>query len=222
MCEPATLTAIGTWFAGSGTAAAAAGTVAANTAIGTSLGLGAASSAAAASAAAAAGATTAAAAGMTTAQMIALGMSAASTGLSALGMYNQGKAAEQTAANNARMAEYAAQDAQRRGEQDAAAVQRRGAALKSAQRVSLAARGLDLTYGTAADLQDQTDFFTASDVATTRDNARRDAWNMRARGQAQLAQGRADSLNSMLSATGTLIGGAGQVADKWYAYRKGI
>ena len=117
------------------------------------------------------------------------------------------------------MAEYAAQDAQRRGEEEATAVQRKGAALKSAQRVGLAAKGLDLGYGTAADLQDQTDFFTQSDVATTRTNAAREAWNSRARGQAMLSQGRADSLNSMYQAAGSLLGGAGQVADKWYSYR---
>lgn len=204
MCEPATLTAIGTWFAGgAGTAAAAAGTAAAGTA---------------AAGAAAAGT---AAAGMSTAQMIALGLSAASTGISAMSAINQADAAAQVARNNAQMAEYAAQDAIRRGEREAEIVQRKGAALKSAQRVSLAAKGLDLTYGTAADLQNQTDFFTQSDVATTLTNAGREAWNLRARGQAQLAQGQADALNSMYQAGGSLLGGAGQVADKWYRYSRG-
>jgi hypothetical protein len=140
--------------------------------------------------------------------------------MSAGAMMQQSRAAEATARNNATMAEYAAQDAQRRGEEEAAAVQRKGAATKSAQRVSLASRGLDLTYGTAADLQDQTDFFTQSDVATTRTNAQREAWNMRARGQAQLAQGRADALNSMYGAAGSLLSGGGQVADKWYTYTR--
>jgi hypothetical protein len=116
------------------------------------------------------------------------------------------------------MAETAAQDAQRRGEEQAIDVQRKGAALKSAQRVSLASKGLDLGYGTAADLQEQTDFFTASDVATTRTNAGREAWNMRARGQAMLQQGKADALNANMRAAGTLLSSGGQVADKWYTY----
>jgi hypothetical protein len=159
---------------------------------------------------------------MTTAQMIALGLSAAGTGISTISAMNQADAAKQVARNNAQMAEMAADDAIRRGEQDALAVQRKGAALKSAQRVNLASKGLDLTYGTAADLQDQTDFFTQSDVATTRDNARREAYNLRSRGQNMLAQGRADSLNSMYGAAGSLLAGGGQVADKWYTYtRKG-
>lgn len=167
----------------------------------------------------------AAALGMTSALSVpaalALGASVAGTAMSAGSMYQQGKVAEATAKNNATMAEYAAQDAQRRGEEEATAIQRKGAALKSAQRVNLASKGLDLTYGTAADLQDQTDFFTQSDVATTRTNARREAWSTRARGEQMLAQGKADALNSMYQSAGTLLGGAGQVSDKWYTYTKG-
>jgi hypothetical protein len=152
-------------------------------------------------------------------QALALGASVGGTVLSAGSAYQQGQAAKATARNNAQMAETAALDAQRRGEEEAMQVQRKGAALKSAQRVNLASKGLDLAYGTAADLQDQTDFFTQSDVATTRSNAGREAYNLRARGQGMLAQGRADALNANMQAAGSLLGGAGQVADKWYSYR---
>ena len=154
----------------------------------------------------------------TTVTMIAM---AAGTAISAKSAYDQGQVAEQTAANNAQMAETAALDAQRRGEEEAMQVQRRGAALKSAQRVSLASKGLDLGYGTAADLQDQTDFFTQSDAATTRTNAGREAWNLRARGQQALAQGRAAASNANMQAAGSLLGGGGKVADKWYTYNRG-
>jgi hypothetical protein len=153
-------------------------------------------------------------------QALALGASVGGTVLSASSAYQQGQVAKQTATNNAQMAEYAAQDAQRRGEEEATAVQRKGAALKSAQRVSLASKGLDLGYGTAADLQDQTDFFTQSDVATTRTNAGREAWNTRARGKQALAMGKADSLNSMYQAGGSLLSGAGMVSDKWNTYTR--
>lgn len=153
----------------------------------------------------------------TTIAMIAM---AAGTAVSAKASYDQGQVAKQVARNNAQMADVAAQDAVRRGEEEAMAVQRKGAALKSAQRVNLASKGLDLTYGTAADLQDQTDFFTQSDVATTRDNARREAWNLRARGQQALAIGKADAQNASMQAAGTLLTGSGQVANKWYSYNK--
>lgn len=196
MCEPVTLAALAT-------AATTAGSIGAGATV-----------------AGVAGAT-ATTAGLTAMQALALGASVGGTVLSAGSMYQQGQAAKQTAANNAQMAETAAQDAQRRGEEQAIDVQRKGAALKSAQRVNLASKGLDLGYGTAADLQDQTDFFTASDVATTRTNAGREAWNMRARGQAMLQQGKADALNATYQAGGSLLTGAGRVSDRWYAYNRG-
>lgn len=196
MCEPVTLAALAT-----------AGTTAA------SIGAG-------ATVAGVAGAT-ATTAGLTAMQALALGATVGGSVLSATSAYQQGQVAKQTAANNAKSAEYAAQDAQRRGEEEAAAIQRKGASLKSAQRVNLASKGLDLSYGTAADLQDQTDFFTQSDVATTRTNAARESWNIRARGQQALAQGKADALNSMYQSAGSLLGGAGAVSDKWYTYSKG-
>lgn len=144
----------------------------------------------------------------------------AATALSAKSSYDQGQVAKQVGRNNAQMAETAAMDAQKRGEEEAAAVQRKGASLKSAQRVSLASKGLDLGYGTAADLQDQTDFFTQSDAATVRTNAGREAWNLRARGQQSLALGKAEARNANMQAAGTLLSGGGQVADKWYAMKK--
>ena len=128
----------------------------------------------------------------------------------------QGKYAQQTALNNAKMAEYAALDTQRRGEQEAADIQRRGASLKSSQRVSLASKGLDLSYGTAADLQDQTDFFTQSDVATARTNTNKEVWSARAQGQNYVNEGNAARANGKAAAVGSLLSTAGAVAGKWY------
>lgn len=161
--------------------------------------------------------TVTAAAGLTTAQMISLGLSAAGAATSVIGAYQQAKVAGDVAARNAKIADLQAEDALRRGENEAAELRRRVAATKSAQRVSLAAKGLDLTYGTAADLQDQTDFFGESDVATVRTNARKEAWSRRS--QSANFQTEALSQRPWLSAGSTLLAGAGQVADKWYTYR---
>lgn len=153
---------------------------------------------------------------MTTAQMISLGLSAAGTGLSAMSAMRQSEVAGEVAARNAKIADQQAEDALRRGEKEASELQRRIAGTKSAQRVSLAAKGLDLTYGTAADLQDQTDFFGQSDVATTRTNARKEAWARSS--QASNFQAEAMSQRPWLAGGSTLLAGAGQVADKWYRY----
>lgn len=152
--------------------------------------------------------------------MVAMAVVSAVGGLvSAQASRNQGKAAEQVAENNAIMGEYAAQDAQRRGEEEAQALLRKGADIKSSQRAALAAKGLDLGYGTAADIQDQTDFFAQSDAATARDNAAREAWSRRAGAQTTRAEGQFAARNSNLQATGTLLSTAGSVAGSWYRGR---
>lgn len=159
---------------------------------------------------------------LTASQAIALGATVGSGVMSAAGMYQQGQVQKQVARNNATMAEYAAQDAQRRGEEEAIAVQRKAAGLKGAQRSLMAARGLDLGAGTAAEILDQTDFFGEQDASTTRFNAARDAWAYRAQKQDLLTQGRYAARNATQQSFGTLLGTAGAVSDKWATYtRKG-
>lgn len=163
--------------------------------------------------------TTAAVAGMSAMQALALGASVGSTVMSAGAAYQQGQATQKIAENNAIQAGYAAQDAQFRGEEEAAAIQRKAASLKSAQRVSMASKGLDLSYGTASDLQDQVDFFAQSDAATARTNAGREAWRYTSQGQDFRNQGAAAAYNGSMSAAGSLLAGASSVADKWSVYK---
>jgi hypothetical protein len=140
----------------------------------------------------------------------------ASTALSATAAYNQGQTAKKTGRNNQIMAEYAAQDAMARGDEAAIAAQRRTAQLRGTQRASMAASGLDLSFGTPADLIDQTDFFGQIDANTARDNAKREAWSSRAQGANARAQGNAAAKQGNLAAAGSILGGAAQAADKWY------
>lgn len=143
-------------------------------------------------------------------------LSVASMALSAMSAVQQSKTTKAIAESNAKTAEIRAQEAERLGEQRAIEVQRKGAALKSSQQVAMAAKGLDLGYGTAADLQDQTDFFTQSDVATTRTNTRKDAYGYRAQGANYQAQANAE--NPTMAGATSLLAGANQVASRWYKY----
>ena len=151
--------------------------------------------------------------------MISTAASIGGTAIGVVSAINQGNATNKIAQNNAIMAGYAAADAQRKGEEDVQAVQRKAAALKGSQRVSLASKGLDLGYGTAGDLQDQTDFFAESDAATVRTNAKQDAWRFRSQAQDYRSQGAAAKSNGMLSAAGSLLTGGSAVADKWMRYK---
>ena len=149
---------------------------------------------------------------------LAITATAVAGGATAYGQYQQGQVNKQVAYNNARMAEYAAQDAQRRGEETAIKAQQRARQVKGAQRAAMAARGLDLGTGTAAELQDQTDFFGETDASTARFNASQDAWSSRAQRDSLRAQGRAAARQANLQAFGTVLGSGGQVADQWHRY----
>ena len=126
-------------------------------------------------------------AGATAAGTIGTIASAAGLGLTAMGVYQQSKAAQasadyqaQIARNNARTQEMQAQDAQARGADEEARLRRIASQTKGAQRASLAARGLDLNEGSALKLQEDTDFFGAVDQTTARNNAAKEAWGYRA------------------------------------------
>lgn len=130
------------------------------------------------------------------------------------------------AANNAQVAEWQAQDAEARGERSAQDVRRKYAALVGTQRAALAARGLDISDGSANAVLNDTSYFAGYDETTTRANAAREAWGYRVRGQnstndASFLRSQADAENPLLSAGlaagGTLFsGGSGSVAARWY------
>lgn len=155
-------------------------------------------------------------------------IAAAGLFLTAYGMQQQAKASKsmanynaQVADGNAKMAEHSAQDAIRRGDEEAAAIRRNADMLKGSQRASMAARGLDLTQGTAQELQDQTDFFSQTDQATARNNAQREAWATRVHGanyrnEAAMQRATARSISPGMAFGTSLLGGAGQVASRWY------
>lgn len=141
---------------------------------------------------------------------------AAAYATAAYGAYEQGQTQKKIGQNNAVMAERAAQDAQRRGEEEAQAARRKADQLRGLQRARLSSAGVDLGVGTAASIVDQTDFFSAVDQATARNNGRRQSWASQAEGANFLAQGNAAAKQANLSAFGTILGGGGQIADKWY------
>ena len=124
--------------------------------------------------------------------------------------------------NNAKLAEYQAEDAQRRGEEEAIAVQRKAAGLKSAQRATMAARGLDLTGGTPQGLLDQTDYFAQVDTGTVRSNADKEAYAK----QVQASNSRTEAVafqagkrSPLMAGATSLLASASMVDSKWNTYK---
>lgn len=158
---------------------------------------------------------------MCNAGAVQLGIAIAGAATSAQGQYQQAKVSARVAENNAIIANRQAEEAERVGEENAQAIRRRASQLTGQQRAAFSARGIDISEGTPADIIDQTDFFGQADAITARNNARKQAWGYRAQGANFAGQGAAATSSGYLSATGSLLGGASSVADKWKNYNKG-
>lgn len=132
---------------------------------------------------------------------------------------SQGEYQAKVARNNERVAEMQAADAKERGDVAAAAVRRKYAALEGTQAASLAARGLDISEGSANSILTDTNFFGDFDQRTTRSNAAREAWGYKVRagnfsGDAAAYQAGADAqnpyLSGVLAGTSAYFGGGGR------------
>lgn len=193
-------------------AAAAASTATAATAT--------AATAAAATTAATAGAAAAgAAAGGTLLSNLALAASVVGAGVSAYGAYQTSKAGKAAADYNAELGNIKARDAVTRGENEQQRVGAQQASVRARQSANMAANGLDLSSGSPLSVLEQTDYYGLQDQYTVANNANREAWGYRASAAGDAAAARA--ANPAMAAGASLLGSAGQVADRWYRYSAG-
>lgn len=133
---------------------------------------------------------------------------------------------------NARMAEVSAQSAMSQGNQQIAGLTLKAGQLKGTQRANLAANGVDLGVGSAAEIQASTDIMKDIDVNTLKANAVRTAWGYRTQAinaDTRASNSRIDALSRSATASGispfgsastSLLGSAGKVAASWYQYAK--
>ena len=135
----------------------------------------------------------------------------------------QGQAA--VADVNARIAELGAQSALYQGQQQVGQLTLQAGHLKSRQRVALAANGVDLGVGSAAEIQASTDIMKEIDANTLTANAVRSAWGYRTQAvnfqnEALTKRATAGAISPFGSAAGSLLGSAGSVAGSWYSLNK--
>lgn len=126
---------------------------------------------------------------------------------------------------NARLMERGAQATLLAGQAEVGRVTMRAGQLKSAQRVALAANGVDLGVGSAAEIQASTDIMKEIDRNTIEANAVRAAWGYRTQGmnylnEAETKRATASTISPGGAAVGALLGGASQVASTWYGLNK--
>lgn len=126
---------------------------------------------------------------------------------------------------NARMSESTAQQTLLTGQREEQKSRIATANLKGTQRASLAANGVDLGEGSAAQILTSTDVMGEIDANTIQANAVRSAWGYRTQAvnqsnQALMSRASADAINPGQSAVTSLLGSAGSVASNWYQYNK--
>jgi len=126
---------------------------------------------------------------------------------------------------NARIAELGAQSVISQGQQQVGALTLKASQVKGGQRAAMAANGIDLGVGSAAEIQASTDIMKEIDANTITANAVRSAWGYKTQGvnmqnDALMRQAAAGSLNPAGSVASSLIGSAGSVAGSWYSLNK--
>lgn len=126
---------------------------------------------------------------------------------------------------NARVAESAAQQTLLTGQREEQRSMIATANLKGTQRASLAANGVDLGEGSAANILTTTDVMGEVDASTIQANAIRSAFGQRTQAvnqtnQALTSRASASSINPGQAMTTSLLGSAGSVAGNWYQYNK--
>ena len=126
---------------------------------------------------------------------------------------------------NARIAELGAQSVLNQGQQEIGRLTMQAGKVKSAQRVALAANGVDLGEGNAAELQASTDIMKEIDRNTVEANAVRSAWGYRtqavnSQNDAMVKRSTADTISPFGTAATSLLGSAGNVATSWYQLNK--
>jgi hypothetical protein len=132
--------------------------------------------------------------------------------------YQQGKFESQIAERNAKLEEQSREDAFNRRNIDQMRLWRSVAQKLGTQRAEGAAQGLDVNFGSVADLQTDTMQIGIEDSSTLNENYGKEikgydinAANYRAEGAAALYRGKTARTGSYLSAAGTLLAGASQV-----------
>lgn len=135
------------------------------------------------------------------------------------------KAQAAIADTNARIAELGAQSALQQGQQQVASLTLQAGQLKSRQRATMAANGIDLGIGSAAEIQASTDIMKEIDMATVEANAVRSAWGYRTQAvnyqnEALMQRATAKGISPGATLASSLLGTATSVAGSWYAMNK--
>lgn len=156
----------------------------------------------------------------------------AGAGMSAVGAYGQAASQKSNLGYEARMADFnatlaerQAQVAMEKGQFTVNQLRRDTAGLKGTQRATMAARGLDLTSGTPADILTGTDYMGEVDAQQAEINAVREAWGYRTQAtnlqnEARSKRANAKAISPGMAAATSLLGSATSMGQSYYGFKK--
>lgn len=125
---------------------------------------------------------------------------------------------------NARLSELDAQAELKKGRHHVGALTMRAGQLKSSQRAALAANGIALDEGSAAEVQESADIEKDIDVEAIQANALRSAWGYRTQGtrfatESRMQAAAAKATSPRAAAATSLLGSASGLHHRWYHRR---
>jgi hypothetical protein len=141
-----------------------------------------------------------------------IGLTVAGTVMQARGQWKAGNAARDVGDFNAQVAEQQAQDALTRGREDEQQFRLGVKSIVASQRAGFAGQNVDVTQGSAVDVQADAAFLGELDALRIRTNAGREAWGYRMDAENSRLQGKNAQSASRWNAAGTVLGGGAQVA----------
>jgi hypothetical protein len=170
----------------------------------------------------------------TTADKAKLAMQAqiAGSAITGIGSFFSAMSARRTLASqaaiddiNAQQYERAAQSALAAGNSQIGQITQRAGAIKSAQRTGFAANGIDLSQGSAAEVQASTDVMKEVDRNTAQINALSQAFGYRTQSvnlqnDATMKRAQMQGISPVGTMATTLLGSASKVSESWYAWDK--
>lgn len=149
-----------------------------------------------------------------------IGLLIAGTAMQAKGMLSQGKAVRRAGEENERLGKEAAWDALQRGEEDARAYKTEVRGLIGQERAAYAGQNVDVSYGTAREVQEATLQLGGMDVERIRRNAEREAQGFLDQGIEYARQGRAQQRAAQWGAGATILGGTGSLVLSRYGWEQ--
>ena len=153
--------------------------------------------------------------------LIALGLAAGGTALSARGQIKAGNAAKKAGDANAAILEARAIDATSRGVDEEQRYRSSVRGLIGSQRAGFAAQGIDVGSGSAADVQADSAYLGELDALTIRNNAAREAWGFRVEAQQAREGGKIAQKEGRWGAVNSIVGTAGSLAMSKFGFDKG-